>query len=190
MRRWALTLGWLCLVSCGPPVSEKPLTPPEQSVADKALLGHWRGEVVGDEGAEAKNVKLDVVVKSGGVMRLTLSPAKKKDTPLVMEGHVSEVGPLHLLNLRDMTDPKFPGQDFTLARYEVDKSGTLTVWVMAEEPLAQAFKSGALKGVMEGSPPSPRITDAPAAVMAFIRKGKPGELFEKFAEFHREKPKP
>ncbi len=186
MRRLAPALGFMVLLSCGPPVSKKPLTPAAKAVADKALLGHWRGQVAGEPGEDAKAVTLDVVVKAGGVMTFTLPPDTKNDRPLVFEGHVSEVGPLHLLNLSDHTDPKDPADEFILVRYEVDRAGALTVWMLSEAPLEKAIKSGALKGTFEGSPPSAVITDEPANTVAFLRKGKPAELFEKFAVFHRD----
>ncbi len=182
---------WLCavalgvLLSCGPPVSKQPLTPPEKSAPDKALLGHWVGHGLEGDAKEDKEVELDVTVKEGGVMSFRMPPEKPDGHPLVFIGHASQLSSMKVLNLLDRTEGQEPAQEYIFIRYELGKDGGLTMWMLREEPLEQAIKSGALKGKVEGSPSSVTLTDEPAALVRFFEKAKKDELFGKFAVFHR-----
>lgn len=177
MRRPRAALALVALAACVVE-STHPLSPPNKAALDKALLGAWVSEE-----RDGDRLKAQFEVKSGGVMTITLT-GDAKEKQMVFEGHVTRLGALGLLNVRELEDGQ--ASEWMFFRYVVT-GDTLEVWELREEVVGRAIEKGALKGTRKTDQYSStvRLTDTPEALTGFIKKQKPDELFKSFATFTR-----
>lgn len=168
------------------PVSENPLSKPEDGAADSRLTGVWYGKsgddtvflhFVPDHGAKVDIAEVDHEQKGGAATNLyTAFPSK--------------IGSNRYLNIQDK---KGTSKSYYLARYQISSSGTLTVWLMSEKPAAKAIRSGKLTGKVNEKESSSgktdldiSITSSTAQLASFVAKADPETLFaEKFGTFKK-----
>ena len=168
------------------PTSKNPLSDPADAVADTRLEGVWYGKsgedtvflhFVPDEAGSMDIVEVDHE-KSGGAHTLTYTMF-----PTV-------IGDEHYMNIREKSGTEKP---YYFARYTLSKSGTLTLWLMSEKPVAKSVKAGKLAGKItvknEGESNESRditLTASTENLAAYVRKSDPDVLFtEKFGTFKK-----
>ncbi len=89
-----------------------------------------------------------------------------------------------MLNLRAVGGELESGR-YLYARYELSKEGLSTFWLMRDSTFRQAVATGALEGLITGSPGSLIVSDTPQNVLRFIKRQKSDELWDKLAVFSR-----
>ncbi len=174
--RSRLALLLVVLSTCGVE-SARPLCAPEKAKLDKALTGRWV-----EDGGGKKGLGVVIVAKSGGLMSVTLNKGQDAD-PILLEGHVSQVGTLNLLNLRAVEDGKLEG-GYVFVRYALAADGSLETWLMKDAPFIAAINAHQLKGgrTQYGGT---TLDDSPENLNRFIAAQDPDALFEKFATFRK-----
>lgn len=168
------------------PTSKNPLSDPANAVADMRLDGVWYGKSGEDaiflHFVPGKAATMDVVEvdheKSGGAHASIYTMF-----PTTIDGQ-------HYLNIQAKT-----GNDkrYYFARYTLSKSGTLTIWLMSEKPVAKAVKDGKLAGKItvnnaDASTESRDIalTASTESLADYVRSSDPDVLFaEKFGSFKK-----
>ncbi len=168
--------------SCEPPKSKNPLSPPG-STLDARLVGVWSGHF--GEGAEAT---LTILPRGGARFDLVLlgNDATKGAVVLAFEGFSSTIAGKSYWNLRaksygdDYAGTVQVADDYIFARWEIARSGALTVWQMDGDPASAAVQAGALEGTQAAgaavllSAPSEKLAAfvaSPAGQKSFIHSG-------------------
>ena len=178
----------VALVSCGPPESVHPVTTAASAKLDPALLGHWEGHEEEKKTHSSERLLLDVSVKEGGTMWLVLPPDRKGEREMRFEGHLSKLGKLTVLNVRQVNDDDDGFGQWMFLRYLRGPGDTFKLAMLREDPVFQAIRAGTLKGRITGSPESAVILDTPEKIARFLQSAKPEELFESMAVFKRRSP--
>jgi hypothetical protein len=168
------------------PTSKNPLSDPASAVMDMRLDGVWYGKSGEDaiflHFVSGKATSMDIVEvdqeKSGDAHTSIYTMF-----PTVIEGQ-------RYMNIRDKTGA---GKPYYFARYTLSKSGTLTIWLMSEKPVAKAVKAGKLAGKITvnntGASTESRdiaLTDSTESLADYVGKSDPDVLFaEKFGSFKK-----
>lgn len=168
------------------PVSQNPLSSPEEAVADSRLAGVWYGRSGEDtiflHFVSGKDARMDVVEvdheKNGEAHTnlYTMFP--------------SVIGGRRYMNIREK---KGAEKRYYLARYQLSGNGALTIWMMSEKPVAGAVRNEKIAGKVtsknSGESSTGRditITASTERLAAFVRKSDPEVLFgEKFGTFKK-----
>ena len=165
----------LSLTGCLP-VSQNPLSSPENGGTDPRLVGVWYGKSGEDEiflhfiqGTEMQVVEVDHEKK--GAAHTTLYNV-----------FVTVLGEQHYLNIREGKN-----KPYYLANYQV-KEGVLKISLMSDQSLAKAIKAGKLKGTVaeKSGDLDVTITDSTEHLAAFVKKSETEKLFDqKFGTFKK-----
>lgn len=171
-------------LGCEPPRSTKPIGAP--APFDKRLSGVWSARLGG--GSDAL---LEIAPHAGGADFLLVGTDESGLIPLHFDLTPGEVDGVHYWNLREKRmagwfSEKFDlGADYVFVKWQLGKSGTLTLWYMDDEPAKRAIEAGTLAGTT--GPDFVRITDEPAKILEMAAKADPQKLWTKLATFHRAK---
>ena len=168
------------------PTSKNPLSDPAGAVADMRLDGVWYGKSGEDtiflHFVSGKATTMDLVEvdheKSGDAHTSIYTMF-----PTVIDGQ-------RYMNIREKGGGDKP---YYFARYSLSKNGTLTIWLMSENPVAKAVKAGKLAGKVtvkdSGEKAQERdvvLTATTESLAAYVRKADPDVLFaEKFGTFKK-----
>ena len=168
------------------PTSKNPLSAPEDAVADTRLEGVWYGKSGEDtvflHFVAGKAASMDIVEvdheKSGGAHTSIYTMF-----PTVIDGQ-------RYMNIREKNGDKKP---YYFARYTLSKTGTLTLWLMSEKPVAKAINAGKLTGKITvkntdetAESRDVALTSTTASLAAYVGKADPEALFaEKFGSFKK-----
>lgn len=165
----------LTLTGCLP-VSQNPLSSPENAGTDPRLVGVWYGKSGEDEiflhfiqGAVLQVVEVDHEKKGGAHTTL-------------YNVFVTVLGEQHYLNIREGKN-----KPYYLAHYQL-KEGVLKISLMSDNSLAKAIKAGKLKGTVTGKPEDldVTITDTTERLAGFVKKSETEKLFDqKFGTFKK-----
>ena len=183
MKTLSLLFSLVCLLGLAGclPVSQNPLSAPEEAAADSHLPGVWYGKSGEDE------IFLHFVPGQAAEMQIVEVDHEKKG-----EAHTTlysmfptVIGGQHYLNVREGKN-----KPYYLARYHLSDAGALTIWLMSEKAAAKAINSRKLKGqVVEKQQSSDRdvtLSDTTEHLAAFVRKSDPQVLFDqKFGTFKK-----
>ena len=179
-----LTLAVLLNLTGCLPVSQNPLSTPENATADDRLGGVWYGKSGEDE------VFLHFVPSQTAEMQAVEVDHEKKGAAHTTLYTVfpTVLGAQHYLNIQEGKN-----KPYYLARYQISGSGALTIWLMSETSAAKAVKKGKIKGKVVDRPMGDQapqrditITDTTEHLAAFVKKSDPDLLFDqKFATFKK-----
>ena len=168
------------------PTSKNPLSDPADAVVDSRLDGVWYGKSGEDtiflHFVSGKPNSMDVVEvdhQQTGDAHTSIYTM----FPSVIDG-------MRYMNIREKNGSDKP---YYFARYTLSKSGTLTIWLMSEKPVAKAVKAGKLDGKItvknEGETTESReiaLTGSTEALASYVHKSDPEILFaEKFGTFKK-----
>lgn len=180
--KYLLLLVALTLSGCLP-VSQNPLSSPENATADSHLFGVWYGKSGEDQ------IFLHFVPGNTAEMQVVEVDHEKKGAAHTTLYTVfpSVLGEQHYLNIREGK-----GKPYHLAHYQV-VGGTLKIELMSDKSLAKAIKAGKLKGDVAEKTESDgsidrniTITDSTEHLAAFVKKSDPTLLFDqKFGTFKK-----
>lgn len=170
-----------CLAGCIPE-SKNPLCAPEDSILDTRLSGVWRADSDGDkiylhfgkDGKERAMGAIEVDHEKDGTVHANSYTV-----------FTTRIEGVNYLNIRAATGENRP---YFFARYGIDSTDTLNIWLMSEEPVINAIKADKLKGTVSGEKSSReiKVTDTTANLVRFVRKSDRMVLFaQKFGTFHR-----
>jgi len=168
------------------PVSQNPLSSPEDAAADSRLPGVWYGRSGED------TIYLHFVAGKGAQMdAVEVDHQKDGDAHTnIYTVFPSVLGAGHYLNIREKAGAEKP---YYFARYRIADSGALTIWLMGETPAAKAVKNKKIAGKIttkdSGGGKAERditLTASSEELAAFVRKSDPEILFgEKFGTFKK-----
>lgn len=194
-RRWRGACGALLLaLSACIPTSEHPILTPD-SVPDAALMGAWRGTL--EDGGlvylhflrgEDNTLKAVLVAREAAEES---EPQGEGDWAAFTLVTATVAGTRYMSVLFDYDDGK-PVTDeargYHLQRYAIADDGTLSIYSVDGEALAQAVEAGKLKGTVTRDPLSTdvRVTSPSEALVAYLKTVDPAALFNKpFASLSR-----
>ncbi len=168
------------------PTSRNPLSDPAEAVVDMRLDGVWYGKSGEDtvflHFVSGKATTMDVV---------EVDHEKDGDAHTsIYTMFPTIIGDQRYMNLREKGNGDKP---YYFAHYTLSKSGTLTIWLMSETPVAKAVKAEKLAGKVTvnnaGASSENRdiaLTSSTATLAAFVRNSDPNILFaEKFGTFKK-----
>ena len=168
------------------PVSENPLSSPDDATADTRLAGVWYGKSGED------TVYLHFLAGKGARMdAVEVDHRGNGDAhALIYTVFPSVIGTGHYLNIQEKAGTDKP---YYLARYQLTGAGTMTIWLMGETAAAKAVKSKKIAGKItlkdlgdEKPTRNITLTADSDALAAFVRKSDPEVLFgEKFGTFKK-----
>ena len=186
MRRAIFTLLMLMGLAGCLPVSQNPLSSPEDATADSRLPGVWYGRSGED------TIFLHFVAGKGAQMdAVEVDHQKDGDAHAnIYTVFPSAIGAGHYLNIREKAATEKP---YYFARYHIAESGVLTIWLLGETPAARAVKNKEIAGKIttkdSGGEKAERditLTASSEELAAFVRKSDPEILFgEKFGTFKK-----
>jgi hypothetical protein len=194
---------WRGLVACGVlllalvaciPTSEHPILTPD-STPDTALMGAWRGTL--EDGGlvylhfmrgEEKTLKAVLVTREAAEEN---EPKDEGDWAAFTLVTAAVEGTRYMSVLFDYDDGE-PVTDeargYHLQRYAIADDGTLSIFSVDGEALAQAVEAGKLKGNVTRDPLSTdvRVTSPSDALVAYLKTVDPAALFNQpFASLSR-----
>src|ERR1700677_2756476 len=168
------------------PTSKNPLSAPEDAVMDTRLDGVWYGKSGED------TIFLHFVSGKATTMDLVeVDHEKSGDAHTsIYTMFPSVIGEQRYMNIREKSGDDQP---YYCARYTLSKTGTLTIWLMSEKPVAKAVKAGKLAGKVtvknEGESNESHdisLTATTESLAAYVSKADPEVLFaEKFGTFKK-----
>lgn len=169
-----------CLGACLPE-SKNPLCPPENGFRDERLFGIWTTDRDGD-----KIVLHFGKGKDGNIRAVEVDHEKDKTThATVYEVFCSTIEGVNYLNI---LGEGTPNANYYFARYGIDSSDVLRVWLISPDPIVKAIEAGELKGTVEdaGGAKTIRLTDSTAKLSRFVAENDRMKVFaEFFGEFRR-----
>jgi hypothetical protein len=180
MKRLYFLIALLCclLLTACYPESKSPLTDENNSQPDKDLIGVWRGKIENDlvyfhfakgKKNEINGVEIDHQTDSG--LKVT-----------AYDIFCTKIGESKYLSVHEVGEKKPAG--YLFFKYAISNK-KLMFWAIDDKKLAEAIKSGALKGeVKENSVISDvKIDDTTANIINFIKSAN-DDLFVKIDDFN------
>jgi hypothetical protein len=173
--------------SCEPPRSKNPIGDPKKAVADSHLIGTWGGRT--DDNSKST---LTFLPREGGLVDLVLvgNDDTKGAVVLAFEAVPAKVGNKSYFSLRSKTyADDYAGtvkvsDDYIFVRYELSKSGAMTIALMDEANVETAVKSGALEGsALEGKPVM--LTASSEKLAAFVSSPAGDKAYKPFGVFKK-----
>ncbi len=170
--------------ACEPPRSAKPIGTP--AALDERLIGVWSARLPG--GSDAL---LEIAPHVGGADLLLVGTDESGLIPMHFDLTPGEASGVHYWNLRekrmagDFSEKFELGANYLFVKYQLGKSGALTIWYMDDEPVKKAIEAGTLAGTT--GPDFVRITDEPAKILAMAEASDRTQLWSKLGTFHRAK---
>ncbi len=170
--------------ACEPPRSAKPIGSP--AALDPRLIGVWSARLSG--GSDAL---LEIAPHAGGADLLLVGTDESGLIPMHFDLTPGVANGVHYWNLREKRmlgsfSEKFElGADYLFVKFQLGKSGALTIWYMDDEPAKKAIEAGTLAGTT--GPDFVHITDEPAKILAMAAAADPTQLWSKLGTFHRAK---
>lgn len=175
----------LLLAGCLPE-SKNPLSTPKNSTVDQRLEGIYvsRREKKDDDLSSMhfhyRGIKADGQVRATPWLEVLQVEHEKTGGMKASAYHVltTHIGGQDYMSFQDLSK----GKDKTLysfARYEFSWNGTLRIWLINSDAVAQAIHSGKLQGTVKPSKFTQdiTITDSTEHLAAFVQASDPAALF-------------
>lgn len=174
----------ICLLICSCVSSVNPISSPKTAKPDLALVGEWTDQN-GNKSGHAR-----IYVTRSPWMRALSLEAKGKDKNGTVEPMMffpSTLGNDRFLNC--LSDEKSSDKLFnyyTFYRYEISRGHIFRLWMLSQNPVINAVRSGELKGKIIGKSESVVIEDSSEHIRAFILCSNARKLFnEEAGVFYR-----
>ncbi len=191
MKQPPVRLGLLLIASLGLltgclPTATNPLGSLEKATPEERLVGTWYGKSGEDQ------VFLHFVQGKGAEMQIVEVDHEKKGEAHTTLYHAfpTTIGENHYLNVHEGKQVRAgPAvEQYYFVRYQLSKSGLLSLSLMTDTSAVKAIANGKIKGKVTGADTARevKITDSTEHLAAFLGKGDPDLIFDqKFGTFKK-----
>ena len=177
----------LLLAGCLPE-SKNPLSTPQTSTIDVDLEGVYMPNKKGSDDSSLSTMHFHYrSVKADGSFRITplldvLEVTHEIDSGLITHAYqmlITHIGNQNYMSFRDLGKSGVHATTYSFARYEIGWRGTLRVWLINSDAVAQAIQAGKLHGTVKTHKYSKDIliTDSTDRLAAFVKESDPAKLF-------------
>ncbi|HSI11878.1 MAG TPA: hypothetical protein VK961_07530 [Chthoniobacter sp.] len=180
----------LLLAGCLPE-SKNPLSTPQTSRIDVDLEGvYLPGNLRPDDSSLStmhfhyRAKRVDGLIQHTNVLDM-LEITHEVDSGLITHAYrllTTRIGDQNYMSFQDLGKSGVHATTYTFARYEIGWRGTLRVWLINSEAVAEAIHAGKLHGTVkpvkyQSQYPEIMITDSTEQLAAFVKASDPKKLF-------------